>query len=254
MICTNSYDGWYAVSGRLADAQRRALGRGEIRTLHDRCGNKPMIVTDFGADAMAGVHAQPVEMWSEDYQSDGGIGLVSRRAGRDAPSWSAPIPGPSPISDGAEHLCASAALNLKGVFTRDRRPNLAARTAARRWTGKKTTDWQADLRGAPGASAGRMRLPQGRSASLSAPGGRLGIPMATNRTASWKIGVPGLLRLMKIACAGAAWPSLLRPLAIEPDTKAPAPADLNGGRTMSPAELGVAFFLQMFVILARLSA
>lgn len=141
VICTNSYDGWYAVSGRLADAA--ATLEREIRTLHERCGNKPMIVTEFGADAMAGVHAQPVEMWSEDYQSDV-IGLYLDVLGK-LPFVVGTHPWAFADFRTAQSIMRVGSLNLKGVFTRDRRPKLAARTLRERWAGKKTTDWQADL-------------------------------------------------------------------------------------------------------------
>jgi beta-glucuronidase len=35
--------------------------------LHKSFG-KPIIITEFGADTVAGAHSQPNEMWSEEYQ------------------------------------------------------------------------------------------------------------------------------------------------------------------------------------------
>ncbi len=63
VICTNSYNGWYGISGRLDDAEK-ALDA-EIAALAKRHPGKPIFYTEFGADAVAGMHAQPPEMWSE---------------------------------------------------------------------------------------------------------------------------------------------------------------------------------------------
>jgi len=42
----------------------------------------------------------------------------------------------------SQSITRVGSLNLKGVFTRDRRPKLAARTLRELWTGQKTNDWQ----------------------------------------------------------------------------------------------------------------
>ena len=65
LICVNRYYGWYAGPGDL-DAAERDL-EAELRAWA-RYG-KPIVVTEFGADALAGLHALPPTMWSEDYQS-----------------------------------------------------------------------------------------------------------------------------------------------------------------------------------------
>ncbi len=129
VICTNSYNGWYAVSGRIGDAAE-TLDR-EIRALHARCGAKPIIVTEFGADAMAGVHAQPAEMWSEDFQSD----LIA--AYLDVLGKLPFVVGTHPWAFAdfktSQNIMRVGSLNLKGVFTRDRKPKEAARMLRTRW-------------------------------------------------------------------------------------------------------------------------
>jgi beta-glucuronidase len=138
VICTNSYNGWYAVSGRLEDAAETI--RKELSALHQRCGAKPMIVTEFGADAMAGVHAQPSEMWSEDYQSD----VLAMYL--DVLSTMPFVIGAHPWAFAdfktSQSIMRVGSLNLKGAFTRDRRPKRAAHTLRAIWAGKKTTDWR----------------------------------------------------------------------------------------------------------------
>jgi beta-glucuronidase len=129
VICTNSYNGWYAGSGRIADAGV-TLER-EIRKLHERCGAKPVIVTEFGADAMAGIHDQPAEMWSEDFQAE----LVSTYL--DVLSGLPFVIGAHPWAFAdfktSQNIMRVGSLNLKGVFTRDRRPKEAARMLHARW-------------------------------------------------------------------------------------------------------------------------
>jgi beta-glucuronidase len=138
VICTNSYNGWYAVSGRLHDAAA-TLDR-EIEALHARCGAKPVIVTEFGADSMPGMHASPAVMWTEDYQS----ALISMYL--DVLARHPYVVGTHPWAFAdfrtSQSIMRVGSLNLKGVFTRDRRPKLAARTLRELWTGHKTTDWQ----------------------------------------------------------------------------------------------------------------
>jgi beta-glucuronidase len=138
VVCTNSYNGWYAVSGRLADAADRL--RREMTALHERFGAKPVIVTEFGADAMAGVHAQPSEMWSEDYQSD----LIAMYL--DVLSSLPFVVGTHPWAFAdfrtSQSIMRVGSLNLKGVFTRERRPKRAAHTLRELWAGIKSTGWK----------------------------------------------------------------------------------------------------------------
>lgn len=138
VICANSYNGWYAVSGRLEDAA--ATLRTEMTALHDKCGAKPVIVTEFGADAMPGVHGEPSQMWSEDYQSD----LIAMYLD---------VLGSLPFVVGTHPWCFAdfrtaqsimrvGSLNLKGVFTRDRQPKRAAHMLRELWAGVKQNDWK----------------------------------------------------------------------------------------------------------------
>jgi beta-glucuronidase len=129
VICTNSYNGWCAVSGRLDEA-RVTLER-ELEALRARHGDKPVIFMEFGADAMAGTHAQP-QMWSEEYQAD--LIELYWRTLRKHPY----VVGAHPWAFGdfktAQSIMRVGALNQKGVFTRDRRPKLAATRLRSLWT------------------------------------------------------------------------------------------------------------------------
>ncbi|HEX8555355.1 MAG TPA: beta-glucuronidase [Sphingomonas sp.] len=130
IICTNSYNGWYGISGRLDDAEK-ALN-GEIETLKSRHPNKPIMYTEFGADAIAGMHANPPEMWSEEYQAE----LIDRYLRTIAKHKEVIGSHPWAFADfrTPQGVLRAGALNHKGVFTRDRRPKLAADLLRRRWT------------------------------------------------------------------------------------------------------------------------
>ena len=64
-IRANRYYGWYAETGDLATAEREL--EAELRVWARR--GQPILVTEFGADALAGLHALPPVMWSEEYQA-----------------------------------------------------------------------------------------------------------------------------------------------------------------------------------------
>jgi beta-glucuronidase len=129
VICTNSYNGWYAVSGRLDEAA--ATLDSEIQALRARHGDKPIVFTEFGADAVAGMHAQPPEMWSEEYQAD----LIEMYWGtiRKHPYIVGAHPWAFADFKTPQSIMRVGALNHKGVFTRDRRPKLAATRLRQLW-------------------------------------------------------------------------------------------------------------------------
>ena len=65
LICVNRYYGWYAESGDLATAERDL--EAELRAWARR--GQPILITEFGADALPGLHTLPPVMWSEEYQA-----------------------------------------------------------------------------------------------------------------------------------------------------------------------------------------
>ncbi len=130
VICTNSYNGWYAVSGRL-DAAGETLER-ELVALRARHGDKPIIFTEFGADANAGAHAHPPVMWSEDYQAD--LIELYWRVLRRHPYVIGAHPWAFADFKTPQSIMRVNGLNQKGVFTRDRQPKLAATRLRELWT------------------------------------------------------------------------------------------------------------------------
>jgi beta-glucuronidase len=131
VVCLNRYNGWYAQSGDISEGLRQLAD--ELDAIHQKY-DKPIMLTEFGADAVAGMHAQPPEMFSEEYQADlivRTIGLLRLK--------------PYLIGEHVWNMCdfktsqgvgRVGALNHKGVFTRDRRPKLAAHRLHELWTVK----------------------------------------------------------------------------------------------------------------------
>jgi beta-glucuronidase len=129
VICTNSYNGWYAISGRLEDAAKEV--EKETLKLRERHPGKPIMFTEFGADAIAGTHAQPPVMWSEEYQADM-IEMYVRTLAK-FPFIVGTHPWAFADFRTSQSIHRMGAMNLKGVFTRDRQPKLAAHRLKELW-------------------------------------------------------------------------------------------------------------------------
>jgi beta-glucuronidase len=128
IVFVNSYPGWYQHPGRL-DLAESVLGD-LLDRVYQRHG-KPVILTEFGADAVPGSHADPAAMWTEEYQADL-IERLLRVAGRRSYVAGAHVWAFADFATAqADHRPAS--VNFKGVFTRDRRPKLAARRLREIW-------------------------------------------------------------------------------------------------------------------------
>jgi len=66
LICVNLYPSWYSDCGDL-DAIAPALER--VLSGFWEKYKKPIIISEFGADAVAGMHSEYPLMWSEDTRS-----------------------------------------------------------------------------------------------------------------------------------------------------------------------------------------
>jgi len=122
VLSFNFYYGWYTLCGDL-EAASRALSS-VLDELHKKHPDKPIIVTEFGADAITGVHRDPPEMWSEEYQAEliktyWNI-ILSKKYVVGGHIWNFADfrVGQSP---------GRTTLNRKGIFTRTRDPKLSAR-------------------------------------------------------------------------------------------------------------------------------
>lgn len=128
LVCLNRYLGWYSQPGNLDEAL--GLLSAELDALYQKFG-KPILIAEFGADAIPGHHAQPPEMFSEEYQAEMLVRYIelfrqkSYLVGEHI--WN--------LCDfkTAQGITRAGSLNYKGVFTRDRRPKLAAHRLRELW-------------------------------------------------------------------------------------------------------------------------
>jgi beta-glucuronidase len=128
VTCINLYFGWYVQGGQLEQASK--VLSGQLNDLHTRLG-KPLIITEFGADTMAGLHSEPAEMWTEEYQASM-LTMYLDVAAKHPFVVGLHVWNFADFKTG-QGIIRAGGLNLKGVFTRDRRPKLAAHTLRARW-------------------------------------------------------------------------------------------------------------------------
>lgn len=129
VISINTYPGWYLLPGQIDQAVAHL--HEELDSLY-RKHRKPIFISEFGADTIAGYHALPAEQWTEDYQVDLILALIDVMRQKDF------VIG--------EHLWNFADFrtaqnhtrvfgNKKGIFTRERQPKMIARFLRDRWAG-----------------------------------------------------------------------------------------------------------------------
>jgi beta-glucuronidase len=131
ILCLNRYYGWYTQAGDISKGMRMLSE--DLDAIHQKYG-KPLVLTEFGADAVSGMHAQPPEMFSEEYQAE--IIVRTIEVLREKPYV---------IGEHIWNMCdfktsqgvgRVGALNHKGVFTQDRRPKLAAHRLRELWSAR----------------------------------------------------------------------------------------------------------------------
>lgn len=128
LVCLNRYYGWYTEYGDITAGLANLAA--EVDAVHGRYP-KPFLLTEFGADTIPGAHAEPAEMFTEEYQAELLAGYIR-------------VLESKPFVAGMHvwNMCdfktgqithRFAGMNMKGVFTRDRRPKMAAHTLRRLW-------------------------------------------------------------------------------------------------------------------------
>lgn len=128
VICMNRYWGWYTLGGQL-DAARKGLEQ-ELDQVWAKYG-KPIIMTEFGADTIPGMHGHPTVMWTEEYQADFIRFHLEVAAEREFVAgmqvWN--------FADFAavQSIARVAGINHKGIFTRTRQPKMAAYVLREFW-------------------------------------------------------------------------------------------------------------------------
>jgi beta-glucuronidase len=127
VTCINRYFGWYSETGDLEEAE--AALEEELRGWKEKF-NRPIIMTEYGADTLAGLHSILALPWSEEFQVQM-LDMYHRVFDRIE-------------SMAGEHVWNFADFqttlgiyrvdgNKKGVFTRDRKPKAVAHDLRTRW-------------------------------------------------------------------------------------------------------------------------
>ena len=128
ILLLNRYYGWYQEEGNLPAA--KAILSDELDRYHIRYPDKPIMLGEFGADAIAGLHDSTACMFSEEFQRD----LL--KAYCDVLDEKSYICGEH-IWNFADFATAESVKrvqgNKKGVFTRERKPKMAAWYLKERW-------------------------------------------------------------------------------------------------------------------------
>ena len=128
VICLNRYFGWYVDIGDLSAAEQHL--EAELLGWQARF-EKPLVVTEYGADALAGTHSVFDQPWSEEYQRDV-LEMCHRVHDRIEAVVGEQVWNFADFQTSVG--IARVDGNKKGVFTRDRRPKAAAHALRARWT------------------------------------------------------------------------------------------------------------------------
>jgi len=128
VVCINRYWGWYIGGGNIPGAVKGISN--ELDETY-KLTQKPIMLTEFGADANIPGHSEQPKMYTEEYQRD----LI--KAYLDVADSKDFVFGMH-IWCFADFKTAAAgmrpgAMNYKGVFTRDRQPKLSAYYLKSRW-------------------------------------------------------------------------------------------------------------------------
>ena len=126
VICLNRYYGWYYCSGDLESAEKQLRAELEKWSVL----GKPIVFTEFGADTVAGFHDATPVMFTEEFQVD--YYEMNTRVFDDFPA----VQGEQ-VWNFADFATSQGVVrvqgNKKGLFTRDRKPKMAAHFMRRRW-------------------------------------------------------------------------------------------------------------------------
>lgn len=131
VLMLNRYYGWYLHTGDLPAAEK-ALEQ-ELLTWEAKYG-KPMIMTEYGADTMAGNHSLHAAPWSEEYQVEF-LKMYHRVFDRVEAMVGEHVWNFADFQTSVGIMRVDG--NKKGVFTRDRKPKAAAFVLRERWTTKR---------------------------------------------------------------------------------------------------------------------
>ena len=130
VVCLNRYFGWYTQSANLAKAER-AL-ESELRAWQEKL-HRPIIITEYGADTLAGLHSSYQEMWSEEFQN-AFLDMYHRVFDRVSAVVGEHVWNFADFATSQNIIRVGG--NKKGIFTRDRKPKSSAFILRDRWTSR----------------------------------------------------------------------------------------------------------------------
>ena len=126
-IALNKYYGWYINPGEIDGSLN---GLSQCIDNYYRIFKKPVFITEFGADAIEGMHFNPPQMFTEEYQAEILVKQYNIIKNKDfcigAHIWT--------FADFKTAQSISRVIyNRKGVFTRERQPKAAAYKVREMW-------------------------------------------------------------------------------------------------------------------------
>lgn len=129
VLAFNRYYGWYVDGGDLESAKGKL--RLELEAWTKRCPGKPMMMTEYGTDTVAGLHDVEPIMFTEEYQ------VEFYRANHGIFDEFEDFVGEQ-VWNFADFATGQGIIrvqgNKKGIFTRERKPKAAAHELRKRWT------------------------------------------------------------------------------------------------------------------------
>ncbi|MFP4214986.1 MAG: beta-glucuronidase [Phycisphaerae bacterium] len=130
VLCINRYWGWYGNPGQLDTIEGR--GEWELKQWYKH-QKKPIILSEYGADTIPGMHHDPPVIFTEEYQCEM-IKRINNVLDR------LPFVIGEHIWNFADFMTKQGISrvggNKKGVFTRQRQPKTVAHMVRKRWTGE----------------------------------------------------------------------------------------------------------------------
>ena len=128
VLCLNRYYGWYLNGGDLQEA--KLYIDDELKGWNKRCPNKPIMFTEYGADTVCGMRDTVSVMFTEEYQ------VEYLEANHEVVDKFENFIGEH-VWNFADFATSQGIIrvqgNKKGVFTRDRKPKMAAHYLRNRW-------------------------------------------------------------------------------------------------------------------------
>jgi beta-glucuronidase len=131
VVCVNRYFSWYSDQGHLELVEKQV--ENECRRWYKRF-KKPVIMSEYGADTIPGMHSEPAIMFTEEFQCQM---LDAYQRAFDKLDF---VIGEH-VWNFADFQTKQGVMrvmgNKKGVFTRDRQPKAAAHMLRKRWLNHK---------------------------------------------------------------------------------------------------------------------